>query len=276
MFRMFNMLSAQIRTAVDGLRPFRDRMDDTGSVGGDNMYNKYVNRPPSLLDSIAAGVGEDGKQQSAAAPPSAPPAPLSLVPQPSLGVSHSARVPGPKDVKVDNERLAPAIIHAARPYGSFVNFVKMVEWKHTRNQREAEHIAHSVDAYLFDKVSPLSDGMEMQLRRLAGIHLADEMEDWEVCERIQFIPTSKSLLPRAEVDRVVKSAVQRKRLMTAVGKPSAPSSGGRSGGNNNWKHRNRNPPAQSNPQPQSQSSAAPAAKSASAPPKNRNPAVPVS
>src|SRR6185312_2777581 len=70
------------------------------------------------------------------------------------------------------------------------------------------------------EVSPLNDGMEIQLRRLVGVHLADECEDWEVCESIQFTPSSKSLLPRNEVDRAFKTAVQRKRLMTSVGNRS--------------------------------------------------------
>jgi len=237
MFRMFNTLSGQIPSAISYLRPFRDRMDDADAVAGGDMDRKY-DRRPSLLESIADRLGgePDRKQQSVAVPVSAVVPPPALSVPPLLGgLSQPTHVPDPK--------------------------------------REAEHIAHSVDAYLLDKVSPLSDGMEMQLRRLAGIHLADEMEDWEVCEQIQFTPTSKSLLPRMEVDRVVKSAVQRKRLMTSVGKSSSSSSGVRAGGNNNWKHRNRNPSAPSNPQSQSQSSAAPAAKSASAPPKNSNPAV---
>ena len=166
--------------------------------------------------------------------------------------------------KDSGERLAVDIIKKARPYGSFVNFVKAVEWKTKRNQHEAEHIAQSVDAYLAVEVSPLNDGMEIQLRRLVGVHLADECEDWEVCESIQFTPSSKSLLPRNEVDRAFKTAVQRKRLMTSVGKTSNAVSARRND-NNNWNKLNGGGyrPAQSNP------SAASSANSAAAPPNAR-------
>jgi len=278
MYRLFNSLRSEIKDALADLPPPRDRLDDDNdsAVGAVDHSDAKHGRPPapSLLNDIVQRLGGDDGQQSPgldlSGPSAAIPPSSSSAAQPSL-LPSAVRLPRSKpDTKADDGRLAVQLIHNARPYGSFVNFVKMVEWKQKRTQREAEHIAQSVDAYLNDGVSPLCDGMEIQLRRLAGIHLADETDDWEVCEAVQFTPTSKSLLPRLEVDRVIKSAVQRKRLMTAVGK-SASSGGVDRSSSANWKRGGRKPPAQSHPQQSSAS--APSKPTYAAPPKNKGSAV---
>jgi len=57
-----------------------------------------------------------------------------------------------------------------------------------------------------------STGIEILMRRLSGVHLADQHSEWQLADSVAWNPLGNSLLPRAEVTRALKEADQLKRL----------------------------------------------------------------
>jgi hypothetical protein len=119
------------------------------------------------------------------------------------------------------KRLAPEILERIDVYGSAKSWVKMYDWKISRNRREAEAIAQAVDALRAEGLPVSSTGLEILLRRLSGIQLADLTGKWEACESVAWCSSGNSLLPRAELRRVLKDADQMSRL-TAVSSSVTP------------------------------------------------------
>jgi hypothetical protein len=115
------------------------------------------------------------------------------------------------------------MIEQKNVYGSFVGYVKTVHWSIERNQREAESIARSVDAALDEGYSQDSISLEIQLRRLAGVQLADQFGDWSACTATEWIPTGQSLIPRDHLKQTLKDAAVMKKLMEGVGRGNSAS-----------------------------------------------------
>lgn len=113
------------------------------------------------------------------------------------------------------KRLAAEILERIEPYGSVKSWVKMYEWKNARNRRECEAIAQAVDALRAEGATTSSLGLEILLRRLSGVQLADLTGKWEACESVAWSSLGNSLLPRTELRRVLKDADQMSRLTAA-------------------------------------------------------------
>ena len=79
------------------------------------------------------------------------------------------------------DRMAPSILAHAKTFGSLIGWVRTVEWKHTRNKNECLALAQAVDLLLAEGVPVSSMGIELLLRRLNGVHLADSFNNWGVC-----------------------------------------------------------------------------------------------
>jgi hypothetical protein len=109
-------------------------------------------------------------------------------------------------------RIAKSVLAKCRVYGSVLSWVKMTEWKAARNKHECETLALVVDLLLAEGVKSSSTALEVLLRRLSGVHLADTTGEWKACEAVQWNATSNSLLPRDEVKRALKDAETMKRL----------------------------------------------------------------
>ena len=125
----------------------------------------------------------------------------------------------PQDIKTQGgKRVADAVLEQVRLYGSLQAWVRMTEWVQQRNKYECEAIAQAVDALIKEGVPSSTLGVEILLRRLNGVHLADRYGSWEVCSAVQWSGPSNTLLPRDELTRVFKEAAQLKRLATAVPK----------------------------------------------------------
>jgi hypothetical protein len=119
------------------------------------------------------------------------------------------------------KRLATEILERVEPYGSVKSWVKMYEWKNARNRRECEAIAQAVDAFRAEGATTSSLGIEILLRRLSGVQLADLTGKWEACESVAWSSFGNSLLPRSELRRVLKDADQMSRLTAASSSPNA-------------------------------------------------------
>lgn len=109
-------------------------------------------------------------------------------------------------------RIAPHMLRNCSTYGSVLSWVKQTEWKSGRNKHECEAIARAVDALLAEGVKAKSTGIEILMRRLSGVHLADQHSEWQLADSLAWNPLGNSLLPRDEVTRALKEADQLKRL----------------------------------------------------------------
>ena len=113
-------------------------------------------------------------------------------------------------------RVAPSMLEQVSLYGSVQSYVKTIEWKNARNRHECEAIAQAVDMLLKERVSKNSTGIEILLRRLSGVQLADHVGEWKVADSVAWNPQGNSLLPRDEVRRALKDAEQLKRLYSSA------------------------------------------------------------
>jgi hypothetical protein len=164
---------------------------------------------PSLLDSLAARLGSAGQVDAAHNGAGD-----------GDGVEDDAASVLSRPV-LASQSLLTQMLAKARPFGSFVSFVKLVDWKTPRNKREAEVLGAIIDAHFRAGGSPTAELLEIALLRLAGVQAADSTGDWEVCEAVQVASSSQLLLPRAELDRAMRSAVQRRKLAESVGRRSS-------------------------------------------------------
>jgi hypothetical protein len=106
-------------------------------------------------------------------------------------------------------------------YGSLQSWVKVTTFKNSRNRHECEAIAQAVDALLSEGVPSSSLGIEVLLRRLSGVHLADQVGEWRVCESVEWNAHGNSLLPPSVVAQALKDAERMKKLYAAVSNSNA-------------------------------------------------------
>jgi hypothetical protein len=109
-------------------------------------------------------------------------------------------------------RIASQMLRNCATYGSVTAWVKQTEWKSGRNKHECEALAGAVDALLAEGTSAKSTGIEILMRRLSGVHLADQHSEWQLADSVAWNPRGNSMLPRDEVTRALKEADQLKRL----------------------------------------------------------------
>ena len=111
-----------------------------------------------------------------------------------------------------DERIAPTVLAEARVYGSMVAWVRSTEWKHTRNLNECRALAAAIDKLVEEGVSQDSVGVEMLVRRVMGVHMADSTGNWGVCDALQWSGPNSSLLPRSTLTGALRQAAQMERL----------------------------------------------------------------
>lgn len=109
-------------------------------------------------------------------------------------------------------RIASQMLRNCATYGSVTAWVKQTDWKSGRNKHECEALARAVDALLAEGTPAKSTGIEILMRRLSGVHLADQHSEWQLADSVAWNPLGNSLLPREEVTRALKEADQLKRL----------------------------------------------------------------
>ena len=121
---------------------------------------------------------------------------------------HSDEVPG---------TFARMMVKNVQSFGSFSAWFRVQEWNHVRNKNECQHRAQAADALLDENVDIKSVGLEIILRRLAGVQLADSMNNWNAASAIQYEGSASTLLSRSELGKAIKEAAQRQRLEQRLG-----------------------------------------------------------
>lgn len=184
--RMGDGILAQLRANA---RLSDDDADDADRVS--DIDNSDDDREPATpVAGAAAGAAADAAAAGAASGPAA-----------RRGTNGRART-----------RVAAEMLRNCVPYGSVTAWVKQNDWKSGRNKHECEALARAVDALLAEGTPVKSTGIEILMRRLSGVHLADQHSEWQLADSVAWNPLGNSLLPRAEVTRALKEADQLKRL----------------------------------------------------------------
>jgi hypothetical protein len=80
-------------------------------------------------------------------------------------------------------------------------------FKHERNRRECLSLAKMIDVA---REHPRHNGLLLELacRRLAGVHAADQGDDWSVCDSLEGIANRQSFLPEKVMQRTVKNLLR--------------------------------------------------------------------
>lgn len=130
-------------------------------------------------------------------------------PDPDAGASDSS-----------GESYAPTVLANARTAGSVLNWVNGQDFVKTRNRYEAVALAAAIDSLVKD-VPASHLGIEILCRRLTGVHLADQNNNWDLCKAVEWPYASQSLLDQRLMTRAVKDAAAIGRLRDrAAKKPS--------------------------------------------------------
>ena len=137
------------------------------------------------------------------------------------------------------ERIAAEVVTSVlKQAGSFIFWIKCVEWRSGRNRHEASVLGQTLDALLFEGLEPdQSAAMEILVRRLVGVHEVDQGRDWSVAKALAWEGPG-SILPRSALRSALREAAIEAKLQTkpkATGRGAGgldhvnPSRGGRGG-----------------------------------------------
>jgi hypothetical protein len=129
-----------------------------------------------------------------------------------------------------DERLAPSVLQNAQLYGgSLLKWANAVDWKHLRNKNEALAWGELVDVLLAEGVAKSSLGIELALRRLTGVHMADTTGNWKLCEALKWAGgPNNTLLARDNLLAAMKQATKLDKLMSGSDHSKSGSAPGKS------------------------------------------------
>lgn len=170
----------------------------------------------SLVDALAASLGSQTKR----------------TPKTSLGYALPASVededdlmdPASKEEAKNEEttqQLGPAIVkNLKKCFPTLMAWATNVVWRYYRNKREALTLAYALDRALAHHVPANTDYMEILLRRLSAVHMADQhANDWSVAEEFEVVPTTDMpLLPPGVVLQARRNARNKQLLHQQKGK----------------------------------------------------------
>lgn len=101
----------------------------------------------------------------------------------------------------------------------YVVFKHDVEFQKARNQRECLSLARILDALLAKRYS---DAREIAVRRLAGVHAADQSGDgWDICDAFEQVTERQCFVPDDFMTRALKNVIR----VQALNKSSQPKFG---------------------------------------------------
>ncbi|HEY9760087.1 MAG TPA: hypothetical protein V6C97_33330, partial [Oculatellaceae cyanobacterium] len=111
-------------------------------------------------------------------------------------------------VRYKPEVLGPDIVKQIRAsYPSMFAWANALMWKSFRNKREGLTLAFVGDLALKHGISPSTDFMEVLLRRLAALQLADQTNSWTTATELEAVPMSDTpIVPRKTLVAARKAA----------------------------------------------------------------------
>ena len=82
--------------------------------------------------------------------------------------------------EISGERIAPSVLKQMSIYGSASAWVRSIDWVHNRNKNECHNLATTLDLALSEGLTDTSLTVEVMVRRLTGVHMADSTGNWDV------------------------------------------------------------------------------------------------
>jgi hypothetical protein len=113
-----------------------------------------------------------------------------------------------RGILIDRTRMSEYVI-SVTPYGLH-HWVQHQNFKNARNKDECLALASIIDCLVRNREINIhtSQALEHAIRRLLGVHTADQLGKWETCEALQLSDTNSTLLPPLIFDRVIHRASQ--------------------------------------------------------------------
>ena len=106
-----------------------------------------------------------------------------------------------------DDKVAPLTLSQMSIHGSFLKWFDKVQWKNSRNKRECHFLCTLLDVLLEEgQIGEDSLALELLVRRLNGINIADTTGNWEACSALQGLGPDHSLLSRDIVFKAMKQA----------------------------------------------------------------------
>jgi hypothetical protein len=117
-----------------------------------------------------------------------------------------------RGILIDNSRLS-AYILSKTPDGLH-KWVRDRDFNNPRNKNECLQWAQVIDGLVSDGAVDIntSEPLERAIRRLIGVHTADQTGKWSTCDALQLGDTRSTLLPPLMFDRTIKRASQLEKL----------------------------------------------------------------
>ncbi len=133
----------------------------------------------------------------------------------------------PED-SVDDELIAAQLHRLKTRYrNSAMTWVTETEFNEPRNKRECQALAQLVDSYRREHPGFASRTLDLMLRRMVGVHLADVTGDWGMCAALQGDIVENTLLDNDQLRIIQKKA----KMYASLGRHSkhrpAPSKNGK-------------------------------------------------
>lgn len=115
------------------------------------------------------------------------------------------------------EVLGPGIVKEIKAhYHSLFAWANSLTWKSFRNKREGLTLAFALDLALREGVSPTMSFMEVLLRRMAALQLADQTNSWVTATELESVPMSDTpIIPQKILQAARKSAQTKMKIRKA-------------------------------------------------------------
>jgi hypothetical protein len=130
-----------------------------------------------------------------------------------------------KDDAVSDQPLAPIIWARVRKHHrSCLEYVMSLHWQNPRSMHEARRASQAVDAFVAAGVPLNLEGMEILLRTVAGLQMADEHKEPAFLEEMEWEPP-QAIVPRNVLRTVIKDVERSKKYRKPSQQQPAPDKG---------------------------------------------------
>jgi hypothetical protein len=146
--------------------------------------------PPRLSSPLLAGADDDGDGDGS-----------------SGDDDDDADLPSFRVPRISANRFVKMAIAGIAEYGSFARWVRGQQFFKLRNEKEAVSIGRALDLLLSGDSALVVRGCELLIRRLAGVHLADQCNsNWRVAEAVEQKSAKDSFLDQTTVNGIFRTA----------------------------------------------------------------------
>jgi hypothetical protein len=122
----------------------------------------------------------------------------------------------------------------------YETFKKEIHFNHARNHKECLALCVVIEAMLKKRCKITDDCVEIAVRRLVGVQMADATNNWGMCDELEAEGVSQQLLPNKTFKRMLANTSRLKQAVSNNNKKQSSYNNGNKGYNNNNKNKNKN------------------------------------